>query len=212
MLDDFAQLLAEVFPSVTPETAQRFIASAKQRSPIAGELYSPVTLPGICQSDILGPLTFRIVDDQGRWTQAEGYGLVLSHSCDIENDEYVIISYGFPMAEFRDEMTQAGKASYADAVERNTIDHLFFLPAVPGAGDLVFDLSIVSSYSSRFVAQALNVGTIRPYASLSQFGFYLFIAKLTVHLLRPETEVDRPAVGRSDLRDRFKAALRILRG
>jgi len=100
----------------------------------------------------------------------------------------------------------------AREVSSNTINNMLFLPSCPEIGDIVFDLSSVGSFSSRFVANGLGAGSLRRYASLSQLGYYMFLAKLTVHFFRPENEVNRPVLGPVPFRDRLRAAIQVLRG
>lgn len=211
MLEELARVLADVFPSIEPETARRFIEAAKNRVPLASELYTAQPLPGINQADIIGPLPFCAVDQDGEGIRAESLGLVLSHSCDVEHDEQLLAAFGFPLVELRASVGSEGEG-FIRSIARNTKYHLYYLPAVPGNSDLVFDLSRVGTFSGKFIQRRLDDGGIRRFASMSQFGFYLFVAKLTLHLLRPETEATRPEAPGLPLSHRIRTAFRVLMG
>lgn len=206
MLEEFGKLLAEIFPSVRSETSDRFVEALKHHQPLAGELYSPTPPAGLSQADVIGPLDFRVKHDDGEWRSARGLGIILSHSCDIDNDPFAIVAYGYPL---KDLASQSQSSFLADVV-RNKIEHLLFLPEVPANSDTVFDLSLCSSFETSYLSTELAAGRISRAASLSQFGFYLFTAKLTVHLLRPDPDVRRTPPREAGLLLRLKAAWQVL--
>lgn len=211
MLDEFAELLGQVFPSVEPDTARRFIQATKAGRALPSDLYSPIVLNGVCQADILGPLRFHTIETDGDSATADGFGLILSNSCDVEHDELVVASYGYTLSDLEASPSAELRTLCRDA-QRNTINNLLYLPSIPEAGNVVFDLSWLGTFSSEFVATSIASGAVQRYASLSQLGFYLFLAKLTVHFLRPETGVSRPPLGTLSVLDRLLLAARIVRG
>src|SRR3954470_4798274 len=99
MLDEFAELLGQVFPSVEPDTARRFIQATKAKRVLPSDLYSPILLDGVCQADILGPLQFHTIETAGNIATADGFGLVLSNSCDVEHDESIIAAFGYSLSD-----------------------------------------------------------------------------------------------------------------
>jgi len=211
MLDEFAELLGQIFPSVEPDTARRFIQATKAKRARPSHLYSQISLDGVCQADILGPLQFQVIETAGDVATADGFGLILSNSCDVEHDEFVVAAYGYSLSDLQ-RPPSAGLRTLSRDAQQNTINNLLFLPSAPRAGNLVFDLSWLGAFSSQFVTTAVASGAVQRYASLSQLGFYLFLAKLTVHFLRPETGVSRPPLGSMSAFDRLVLAARILRG
>src|SRR6266699_3195180 len=136
MLEDFAKVLAEVFPSVEPETARRFIQAAHDKKPIPLELYSPALLSGICQADVLGPLEFHVLNGDGKWSRTSGFGLVLSQSCDTEHDDSVIVSHGYPLKELEKSEGERPPPSFIADIVRNLLYNLFYLPRSVKAGFL----------------------------------------------------------------------------
>ncbi|MDQ3263455.1 MAG: hypothetical protein M3Y59_07330, partial [Myxococcota bacterium] len=82
-----------------------------------------------------------------------------------------------------------------EAIRGNAVTNLMFLPSVPGLGDLVVDLSQVQTISAPYLKRALAAGDIGYKSRLSQLGYYIFVLKLTIHLLRTESaDIERQAL------------------
>jgi hypothetical protein len=186
VLLEFVKLVRELFPSISPYTAASCIAAIKQHdSTLNGlPLFSSSTPPEpteLNQGDFIGPLTFTRVEVGGHVKQMSASGMLLSNSCDVENDRNVIFAAAIPAANF-------DTNPRLSSIRTNTVFNLFYLPDVPQLGGQVVDLSLVQSVSREHLRSGLLEGSIKRYIGFSQLGYYLFLSKLTVHLLRPETE------------------------
>lgn len=187
----FIRLIEGLFPSIDPFVAHRCTEALREHgTPDSDTIYSGVVYEPWSQGDVFSSITFPEVDfEAGRLGFLELPGILLSNTCDARHDDRVLFAPGYRIDLFNDQ-----DASYRDALQRNTIFELVFLPDVPEYGALIFDLTQTTSLPRRAVAGRIQNGASRRVTSLTRFGWYLLIAKLTIFLLRPETgELEREA-------------------
>ncbi len=124
-MQEFIQLLQEVFPSVDPFTAER--ARSALNSFLGGrsyvELANPPFEPYLCQGDVVSSLHFSIIDDEGNLVENKFSGMLLSHTCDAVRDETVVFAACYPSEDY----FQNASAN-VDEIKRNRISTMFFLP------------------------------------------------------------------------------------
>lgn len=177
---EFARFVEGLFPSIDPEEAQRCIA-ALRKYPGTGREFFALTLPDkLCQGDIVEPITFIVQGDDGEFGERLGAGMVLSNSCDIDNDDQLLLAECQPSSLF---VTHRAWT----AIQSNTFYSTLYLGNTPNRGDVVVDLSQVQTIRKAPLLAALQSGTARRHASLTDLGYYFFVAKLTVFLLRPQS-------------------------
>lgn len=180
MLTHFERLVESLFPIVDSVEARAYLQGFRQTGMSSRELYASSLPPALNQGDLIAPLPIRITQEDGRVGEWVGPAMVLSNSCDIDADPRLLVAPCQPFALYAG-MTQASE------IRQNTFFPVLFLPAAPEVGDVVVDLSAVHSVSGDFLRRGLQAGEIRRICSLTSFGWYLMIAKLTVHLLRPRS-------------------------
>ncbi len=105
--------------------------------------------------------------------------MILSASCDIENDEYIIIAPCFSLSQL----------SFFDSIRLRTNLYFRFVclnnSPIPESC-LVVDLSMINSFSTEIIKTRIDENNLNKIYSLTLHGYYLLLLKLTVHLLRPE--------------------------
>jgi len=212
MLGEYVKLLGQLIPPVDPDVARRVIESVRRERPTPSQLYATPAPAGICQGDIIGPIDFKWIGEDGEWVEDKGLGLVLSNSCDAEQDDYITVAFCFEYGEFAVDVAVSKNPDFVVGVANNCVTNLLFLPAAPGAGDLVCDLSTVLTASRPFLERGLADGSLQRFAALSPFGYYLFLSKLSLHYLRPEVEVERPMPPKPSRLDRLREAIHMLIG
>lgn len=182
MLTDFIELVSEIFPSIDPETATRCLSQISHRSFDDNQLFSTRKFEYLAQGDVMAPVKFVTTDEDGGELEYTGPGMLLSNTCDAEHEEHVVFAACYPYNLFR-ELSTVDEAS----LRSNCIFNLLYLPllGIDGKG-LVVDLSLIQSHSRAFISESLLQGRLTKVSSLSQLGFYLFLAKVTIHLMRPE--------------------------
>ena len=212
MLEEYVRLLGQLIPPVDPDVARKVIEGVRRDRPTPNQLYAIPAPDGICQGDVIGPVTFKWVGDEGEWVEDRGLSLVISNSCDAENDDFITVALCFEYQEFAADAAISATADFVVGVANNLVTNLLFLPAVPGAGDLVGDLSTVLAVSRLFLERGIADGSVHRYSALSPFGYYVFLSKLSLHYLRPEEKVERSMPPRPTRLDRIRAAIRMLTG
>lgn len=184
MLQAFVGLITELFPSVDPTTATRCLREIADQDIDPARLFLPRPFDHLAQGDIIHPVSFFVGEDDEVTYRYDGPGVVISNTCDAEHDEHVLLAASFPLRVYLE-----NNPTDETTLRSNCIFNLMFLPWVGADGrGIVTDLSWVQTHSRASIISTLRSGAIRKVASLSNIGFYLLLAKLTVHLLRPETE------------------------
>jgi hypothetical protein len=105
--------------------------------------------------------------------------MLLSQSCDFDQDQWVLFAPAFPYSDF-------AASSNAASIRANEITTLFYLPALVNQEAVVIDFRFAQPFAKQRVAEKLNAGTIHRTRSFTDEGWYLLLAKLTLHFLRPQ--------------------------
>ena len=188
MLAEFVELVSELFPSVDPKTAARCLGQLTRADFDPGKLFRPEHFDHLTQGDIVDPVQFVTTDEDGGELEYAGPGLLLSNTCDADHEPHVIFAACYPLDLFLGE-----NVTDENTLRSNRVYNLLYLPLL-GADSrgVIADLSLVHSHSRGFVSRCLQQGSAIKVCSLSMWGFYLLLAKITIHLMRPEArEVDR---------------------
>lgn len=182
MLPEFADFAGQLFAGVDPATVRELTEKLRHANYTPPAFYETDPLPQVSQGDVLGEIPFRSLNEMGSWMEMRAPALVLSNTCDIEQDTHTVLARGLPLHVIVDE----GGVD-AGALTNNAIYHLFSLPDIPDLGSHVFDLSALQTVNSDWLRNEIEEGGLCRHASLSQLGYWLCVCKLTVHFLRPET-------------------------
>jgi hypothetical protein len=118
--------------------------------------------------------------------------MVLNNTCDLPDDRLdavtvvPVLDFGEFLESQQQQRSEVSMQGYAEALRRNDITELFYLPPFAGFanGGLAL-LHFACSVSHALYGAALRQG--RRIASFSQIGFYFFLIKLTTHVARAET-------------------------
>jgi len=179
MLREFAQLVAELFPSLDSRNTREYLNQLR-REPVSWlDLYATQIPPEVTQGDIVDPVSFIVEEQDGSLAELVAPGMILSHSCDIENDDYIIVAPCRPFSYFQQHRS-------AGDIKNNTFLSVFYLESVPTLGDRVVDLSVMQSIRMKTLKSSLQNGTVRRVSSFTMLGYYFLVAKLTVRFLRPQ--------------------------
>jgi hypothetical protein len=212
VLESFAEVLGKLFPAIDPEARRKFIEALREGRPISKELYAPSLPSGICQGDLIDRICIHSLEDDGEWYEFEGLGLVLSNTCDAATESDITLAACYEYSDFASDPELSKNKGFMASIHGNEVSRFLFLPGVPRLGDVIVDLGLIGSVSRIWLQDQLEEHGRFRLATLSPLGYYLLISKLTVHLLRPETnEIERTtAIPR--FRDRVIEAFQILQG
>lgn len=189
----FALLYQSVFPSV-PKGVFREIRGYLEENPHLEEwVYSVEPFEHLAQGDIVEAIPACFIDETGaiRNTKKPMPALLLSNTCDMSVDNgnprkqvYTVA----PLLLFDEKRYNADKLR---DIKNNSLSDILYLPSIPTlSGSYIAQLDRVCSVSSTYVHKVLAT---QKRLSLSANGYYFFMAKLSLHLTRPENDVARHA-------------------
>lgn len=173
----FIDFVQEIFPCINPYTKDRVKQAIRQfyEAEQTCNYFMSQPLEYLAQGDILDSILFRFFDDDGNEYTHRTKGLLISNTCDSHRDDFVVFAPLLPLDSFDNRQ----------AITNNQIFRLLFFPDYTYAGYVV-DLSILSAVPRALIDKYISSGEITKVASLNSLGYYLFLCKLTVHLMRPE--------------------------
>lgn len=183
MLEEFIDFVDSVLPSVDSEAKDKAKAAIAQFKKDGNnfEYLMPQVLTYLSQGDIISEIPFRYFDENGKQFQIVAKGMVISTSCHIDQKKYINIVPVFPVSDLEDNENQLKD------LRNNKIFDYMYIPENK-IKDYFIDFSRVNTYDKRLILNEISNGKIERICSLSQLGFYFFIVKLTVFLMRKEDD------------------------
>lgn len=178
MLKEFIEFVESVLPSVSPDlrdSAKEAILQFEQTGEqLKYMMLSP--LEQLSQGDILSKVPFSYFEDTGEQKTFVADALVLSTSCHIDQKERIVLVPVFSLEGFDGNILD---------LKKNTIfDYMYIPDAI--LSDKFIDFEYMNTYSKKLIMGAIEADKIKRIGSLNQLGYYLFIVKLTVYLMRKE--------------------------
>lgn len=180
MLEEFIEFVDSVLPSVShshKKAAKEAIEQFKRDGNSPNYLMSK-PLGELSQGDILSDIPFIYFDDNGDQYIFKTDGMVISTSCHIDQKSKVAFVPVFPVSEFH---------GNSNDLQNNIIFDYMYIPDMKMA-DKFIDFSILCSYNKKLIITGIEKERIKRVASLNQLGYYFFIIKLTVYLMRKEDD------------------------
>lgn len=178
--EDFIEFVKELFPNIDPyveaQTRESIRQFARLNRPCVPMLTS-FSEDEINQGDILTNIPFYRIGEDGEFETLTTSGIVISNSCDIENDDNILIAPMLDLGQM--------DSNVIEGIKQNTIYGKIYFP---DNNKYVGDFSLIQTFPKKLILDAFNKKKIKKEYSLNLIGFYFFICKLTVHLLRPENE------------------------
>ena len=92
MLRFFEEYCNQIFPSVDTEVKNAVRTAIKQVNMNNRNWFMPQLLPELSQGDILNKLPFTIQKEDGSSKTYMTKGIVLSNTCDLSRDDYIMIA------------------------------------------------------------------------------------------------------------------------
>lgn len=177
----FIDFVASLFPSISPYVQEQTRRSLEQfyEHGKTFECYNNKNLKGICQGDIIENVAVPIIESDGTISSAIRTVLIISNSCDIENDDYILIApfYSFNEAGF--------SQSQISELKNNRFFGKMYFPDV-SEGQIFADFSYIQSMPKQYFENGIKSNHMKIKHSLNLVGFYLLLCKLTIHFMRPE--------------------------
>lgn len=180
-MNEFIALVHEMFPSIQPYTAEKALRAVQDNFKDKRQMEFCTSFPFefLAQGDIFSEMPFTYTDDEGYDRTLTSKGILLSNTCDSERDEFILFAPLLPIE------TYISKGMDRANIENNMYTKLLFIPSRV-IGNQVVDLSIINAFQRTLIIKLMEVGKLSKEATLNLWGYYLFLSKLTVHLMRPE--------------------------
>ena len=179
--NSFIDFVTSLFPSISPYTQLQTKNSLEQfyENGKTFECYNSKSLDGLCQGDIISNTPVIKVGTDGTLLKSIRTVIVLSNSCDIENDDYILVApfYSFTEAELTD--------SQIVEMKRNRFYGKMYFPDV-SEEEMFADFSFVQALPKSLICNNLRENKSYLIHSLNLVGYYLLLCKLTIHFMRPE--------------------------
>lgn len=177
----FIDFVTSLFPSISPYVQEQTKRSLEQfyEQGKTFECYNRKQLDGICQGDIIENVKVPIIGIDGSINVAERTVLIISNSCDIENDDYILIAPFYSFSE-----SGLSKSQLSELKNNKFFGKMYF-PDV-SEEEMFADFSYIQSLPKQYFYEGIEHNTMHIKYSLNLVGFYLLLCKLTIHLLRPE--------------------------
>lgn len=178
MIKEFIDFTTETISCIQPYTKENIKKAIEQFHLEGKQLFTTLDegLECLAQGDVLENIPFYRIDKTGRLQVYKTRGLVLSNTCDCSRDNNILLAPFIPIKD-----TQKDR----QALLNNTIYGYLYLPDCK-YDEYVVDFSLTNSFNREVLIKGIEKEVITKTVSLNSYGYYLFLCKLTIYLMRPE--------------------------
>jgi hypothetical protein len=180
MLSGLIELANEVFPAISQEVTDGAKIAMEQFNKNGKKLNFTTnnSLEQLSQGDVITNVGFCYYDDYGNQFTFKSNGMVLSTSCHIDQKEKLLICPVFSQSEFcgNNQELQSNRIfqyMYLHSQNNLTMGHYA-------------DFSIVNTFNKQLIFNGIENKKMGRLISLNQIGYYVFITKLSIYLMRVE--------------------------
>ena len=179
--NSFIDFVTSLFPSISPfiQAQTKFSLDQFYEKGKTFECYNTKSFDDLCQGDVIENVPIIKVAENGTLEKSLRTVIVLSNSCDIENDDYILVApfYSFTEA--------ALSESQINEMKQNRFYGKMYFPDV-SEEEMFADFSFIQAIPKVFIHKSISEKKSKVLHSLNLVGYYLFLCKLTIHLMRPE--------------------------
>ena len=177
-MTEFIDFVNNVLPSVDPDfrdgAKKAILQFERDGQQLKYMMLNP--LDQLSQGDIISKVPFSYFDENGSQKIFTADALILSTSCHIDQKERIILVPVLPLEEFKGNVND---------LKRNTIFDYMYIPDSNMAEKFI-DFEYMNTYSKEIILGGIKNNRLKRVGSLNQLGYYFFIVKLTVYLMRKE--------------------------
>lgn len=179
MIDFFENYCNRLFPSIDTSVKNSVLEAIKQIDMTKSPWFMLNLLEELSQGDILDKIPFNITQDDGTTKTYITKGLVLSNTCDLQRDPYVMIAplFNIEGSGFKKQHIETLKNNmYSGKMgfKNSYLDNYFV------------DFSKSMSFNRNIIIKAIEKKKVKREKSLSQFAAYMLYIKLTIYYMRIE--------------------------
>ncbi len=177
MIKELIKFTSELFPSISPYTKENVIHAIEQFDYDKLEWFMNYPIKELSQGDIIGEIPFVYFDDDGNERAFVQPSIILSNTCDVSRDKYIIIA---PLFEYNNLYDK----NVIKLIKSNKYyDKMCFTNS--NIDDYFVDFTRAISFNRKLLLKLLRKKTSVKY-SLNSYGYYLLIIKLSIYFMRPE--------------------------
>lgn len=178
MLREFIDFVDSILPSVSPDMKEGAKDAILQFEKTGEQLKYMMNNPleQLSQGDILSKVPFIYFEEDGSQKTFVADALVLSTSCHIDQKDRIVLVPVLPIENFVGNMKD---------LKKNTIFDYMYIPDTIMSEKFI-DFEYMNTYSKDLIVKGIDIGKVKRIGSLNQLGYYFFIVKLTVYLMRKE--------------------------
>ncbi len=179
MLRFFEEYCNQIFPSVDTEIQNAVRTAIKQINMDNKNWFMPKLLPDLSQGDILSELPFTIQKEDGSTETYMTKGMILSNTCDLVRDDYIMIAPLYDIS----------KGPFEEKQIKDLKDNVFSGKMCfknSGLDNYFADFSQSTTFNRKLILEAMDRDFVKREESLTQFAWYMLLIKLTVYYMRVE--------------------------
>lgn len=179
MIREFIEFTSEIISGINPYTVENIKSAIMQFKVEGKKLVTTLenNFDYLTQGDILDNIPFYKVNGKtGKLEVFKTRGIILSNTCDCDRDENIIMAPFIPIKDTqKDRQALMNNISYGHLyLPDNKLDNY------------VVDFSLSCTFNRELILKGLEKKAINKIASLNSYGYYLFLCKMTIYLMRPE--------------------------
>lgn len=179
MIRFFEDYCNQLFPSIDTEIKNAIRDEVSKINMTNSTWFMYRLLEELSQGDILDRIPFTIMQDDGSQKTFIAKGMVLSNTCDLQRDPYIIIA---PIFNIEDgEFSEQQKIDLKDNIfsgkmgfKNSCLDNYFV------------DFSKSMSFNRNVILKGIEMNKIHREQSLSQLACYMLYIKITIYYMRIE--------------------------
>lgn len=178
MLREFIDFVDSVLPSVSPDfrdgAKDAILQFEKEGHQI--NYLTAALLPELSQGDIISKVPFTYFEEDGKQMAFTADAMIISTSCHIDQKDKILMVPVLPIDSFAGNLVE---------LEKNMVFDFMYIPDSAMSKKYVC-FNIMTSYNKNLIYSGIEKGRIKRIASLNQIGYYFFIIKLSVYLMKKE--------------------------
>lgn len=177
MIDQFIDYTYQIFPSIDTNVKNGIKTLMSQFDTTKPNWFTN-SLPILSQGDILDDIPFSYINSNGDEIVYKTKGMILSNTCDLTRDQFIIIA---PLIPFNHDF----KPETVNNIKHNIVSGKMCLTNCE-LDNYYIDFSRSSSFVRNIIIDLYDKQKIKRIHSLSQFGFYFLCSKIAIYYLRVE--------------------------
>ena len=182
MLQSFVDFCYQTFPSISDDAhdaLKKAIQEMQSKTLNYRLVADPIQESMFAQGDIFDRVYFSYVGKEGQLIEEIIPGILLTNTCDNERKKNLLFAPLFKISDLFE------KENDIKQLKSNQKFSVMYLNEV-SISDMFVDFNIISAVNREWFCSMVKSEKSKRLLSLSQIGYYFFILKLTIYLMRYE--------------------------